>query len=102
MIRLALWNVLKWLGLLLELYFLFVFVNAAFLLPYPNDWKRVLFATISALLAGVFAFFSSLGWVKMSASAGTQRRVLFGVPSVFWALVIATSSAVLFVHAVFL
>jgi hypothetical protein len=93
------WRLVKWLGLLLELYFLFVFVNGALLVPFPYDWKRVLFVAVSALIAGVCAFCSSLGTVKLSEKrAGTPLNVVFAAPFLLWGLVTASACVILGVH----
>jgi hypothetical protein len=97
---LFMWNVVKWLALLLELYSLFVFVNVAFLVPYPYDWKQAVLVATSALTAGVFAFLSSVGTVKLSKKEGKQLRTAYAAPSLLWALVMVTGCAILFIHAI--
>ena len=97
----VIWNAVRWLGLLFELYSLFVFVNAAFLVPYPYDGKRVVFVVLSASTAGAFAFLSSVGTVKLSTKGGKQlKRALHAAPSVAWAFVIFAGCVMLFIHAV--
>ncbi len=94
------WGLAKWFGMLLELYFLFVFVNAAFLVPYAYDWERALLVAASALIAGACAYCSSLGTVKLSAKkVGTQSKAVFAGPFLLWELVTAVTFVILGVYA---
>ena len=91
------WRLAKWLGLLFESYFLFVFVNVALLVPYPYDWKRVLLLIAGGLIAGLCAFLSSLGMIELSKEkARAKLKALTAVPFLMWGAITAIICLILF------
>jgi hypothetical protein len=92
------WRLAKWFGLFFELYFLFLFVNVALLVPYPYDWKRVLLVIAGGLITGLCAFFSSLGIVELSKEkTGTKLKVVAAFPFLVWGAITAITCLILIV-----
>ena len=90
------WRLAKWLGLLFESYFLFVFVNVALLIPYPYDRKRVFLVIAGGLIAGLCGFLSSLGMIEISKEkARANLKALTAVPVLMWGAIIAITCLIL-------
>jgi hypothetical protein len=82
------WTIAKWFGLVVEVYLLFVFVNAALLIPYPYDRKRIALVFLVALLAAATGYGNGLVLFKLSKNKDVLwYRPLFAFPFITWGVI---------------